>query len=462
MENTHIYFLSLFLLFSLYESIISQDDEKIIFAFQMFRHGARSPVFGIENNMDKYHEHWEENGELTFSGKRMLYLLGTKFRKRYNNFLSNKYSPQEIYIKSTDSNRTIESVYSYLQGLYPAENGVEIKEEVRFNKNITYPPNIKYQNDFDEIINKYNMNETGNALPYKMNVAPVHIIYNGDHDFDLYNENLCPYRDILLQKSHSSNEVKDFVKKLLNDTGDLFQELEPNNDTSFMNDYWTIYKYMDTILCDDRDQRNYEYLKNNYGGDNIINILRNYSKEYLDMNYFDQNFPESDKEVGIVSNSATMKNILSWMENAKNNEANNIESYLKFVIYSAHDTSVGSLDHFMRTAFGSTLEDCNFACTRFLELYKKGENYFVRYLKGDNTIKFDVNYEEFTKNVSKIVWDDKKVSEYCKFNDEEKKEENPDNTEDKKTPAFHIMIVLIIIDIILLLFVIAYCVSKRN
>ena len=123
---------------------------------------------------------------------------------------------------------------------------------------------------------------------------------------------------------------------------------------------------------------------------------------------------------------------------------------------------MGSLDHFMRTAFGSTLEDCNFACTRFLELYKKGENYFVRYLKGDNTIKFDVNYDEFTKNVSKIVWDDKKVSEYCKFNDEEKKEENPDNTEDKKTPAFHIMIVLIIIDIILLLFVIAYCVSKRN
>ena len=118
----------------------------------MFRHGARAPFFGIENGKDKYNESWIKEEELSNIGKRMLYLLGVKSRKRYiinnNNFLSEKYSPQEIYIRSTDSNRTIESIYSFLQGLYPSGFGPEIQEEVRYLKNITYPPNIKYQQEF--------------------------------------------------------------------------------------------------------------------------------------------------------------------------------------------------------------------------------------------------------------------------------------------------------------------------
>ena len=120
------------------------DSEKILFAWQIHRHGARAPYNGIINNSDIYKEHWLEKEELTNVGKRMLYLLGVKARKRYiiqTKLLSKQYSPQEILIRSTDVNRTIESVESFLQGLYPIGTGPVIKDFLANNKNISYPPN---------------------------------------------------------------------------------------------------------------------------------------------------------------------------------------------------------------------------------------------------------------------------------------------------------------------------------
>ena len=107
----------LFFLILFFKNILSELEEKILFAFQMNRHGARAPYLGVTNGLDVYKEKWLKNGELSDIGKRQLYLLGVKVRKRYiekYNLLSENYNPQEIYIKSTDSNRTIISTYSFL------------------------------------------------------------------------------------------------------------------------------------------------------------------------------------------------------------------------------------------------------------------------------------------------------------------------------------------------------------
>ena len=438
------------------------EDEQILFSFQMIRHGARAPYDGIKNGVDIYKELWISESELTEMGKRMLYLLGVKNRKRYmidNNtkFLNEYYSPQEIYIKSTDNNRTIESIYCYLQGLYP-NYSEKINEKV---KNSSYPPNKKYYKKFEEFLDKYKMNENRNPLPYNMNIVPIHLIYKADHDFDLYDEELCPYRYQISDKFHKSEKVLNFVDKIINNTNNLFMDLEPSNNFSFLYEYWTLYKYMDGFFCDDFDLRNFNYIKNKYG-ENIVTLLKNYSKEFLDMNYFDVSFSEYDKDIGLVSSSLTMNNILNWMENAKNMNENKIDKYLKFVIYSAHDSSIGSLDHFMRTALNSSVEECNFACSRTFELYKKGNEYFVRYLKGDNSIKFNVTYTLFRKKVSDIMWDNNKIKEYCKYEKNEKKEEKKEKSREKnKGAAYHIMIVLIIFDIILFIVLIAYCRHRR-
>ena len=263
-------------------------------------------------------------------------------------------------------------------------------------------------------------------------------------------------------KSHKSEIVLNFVDKIINNTNNLFMDLEPSNSSSFLYDYWTLYKYMDGFFCDDFDKRNFNYIKNKYG-ENIIKLLRNYSKEFLDMNYFDISFPESDRDVGLVSSSLIMNDILNWMENAKNLNENKIDKYLKFVIYSAHDSSIGALDHFMRTALNSSVEECNFACSRVFELYKRGNEFFVRYLKGDNSIKFNVTYTLFRKKVLDIIWDNNKIKDYCKYEEnKEKNEEKKEETVEKgKGAAYHIMIILIIFDIILIIVLIAYCRHKR-
>lgn len=47
-----------------------------------------------------------------------MYDLGQFFRRRYNKLLGAKYSPNEIYVRSTNFNRTISSALLNLSGLY--------------------------------------------------------------------------------------------------------------------------------------------------------------------------------------------------------------------------------------------------------------------------------------------------------------------------------------------------------
>ena len=151
-----------YLIFLFLISFISaqESQEKIIFAWQINRHGARAPYLGVKDGIDIYGEKWTQIEELSDVGKRMLYLLGVRVRKRYvekYGLLSQTYNPQEIYIRSTDVNRTIESIESFLQGLYPI--GPTFKEKLLDIQNLTYPPNQNYSGQFQDVIKKYNLND---------------------------------------------------------------------------------------------------------------------------------------------------------------------------------------------------------------------------------------------------------------------------------------------------------------
>lgn len=450
----------LILFFSL-NGLVLLDPEQIIFSFQMFRHGARGPYLGVENGKDKYKESWTMPEQLTDMGRRMLYLLGVKFRKRYNNFLSKQYSPQEIYIRSTDTNRTIESVYSFLQGLYP--EGPEIKEKVRNAKDIIYPPNIKYKEDFDYILNKYGISNTGVALPHNINIAPIHLINRADREFDLQNQDLCPARAKILNESYQSDLITNLANDILEKTGNLFKELEPSDDSSFLKYYWNLLKYMDGFYCDDFDMRDFSFIKNKYD-ENTINLLRNYSIKFSEINYFDINFPKNDENVSLATMSQTMGYILGWMNDAKNKTESQIKSYLKYVIYSAHDLNIANLDHFMNIIFNTSIEQCDFACTRIFELYKLNNEYYVRYFKDETNIKLNITYNEFISNINKNIWDKNQTEEYCKVVVEDNNDDKDEIEyyEDKKSAAYYSMIVLIIVDMLLIMFIIAFYKTKKK
>jgi hypothetical protein len=457
-----IFLFSIFLLIVKY----STPKEKIIFAWQMNRHGARAPFLGVKNGVDAYKEYWTQIEELSDVGKRMLYLLGVKARKRYVDeygLLNEKYDPHEIYIRSTDVNRTIESIESFLQGFYPAGTGPTINDSIAFNKSVVYPPNKKYVEKFDEIIEIYNLTENNSALPYTMSLQPIHLFYKPDHQFGLYDSNLCKGHKELYEKQKRRDEIVKFADYLLGNFS-FFHNLEevPIDNNTFMRDYSTLYKYMDGFVCDDIDRRNFSFLVNNDGfgygfNDTTKAILKNKSDEYLRMDYFETNYPKGHDEIAIMSNSYTLHSIVNWMEEAINKTKNN-QSYIKYVIFSAHDSSIGALEHYMYYTFNLTPEYATFAETRFFELYYENENdteVRVRYIKGDKTEKINMTFIEFKKKIDNTTWTDEEVDKFCQF---EKHEEKNDNSE--RHTLIAAMVILAVIDFILILVLILLCVKQ--
>ncbi|XP_075393970.1 testicular acid phosphatase [Tenrec ecaudatus] len=94
----------------------------LVFVALVFRHGDRAPL--ISYPLDPHKEAaptlWPRGlGQLTGEGVRQQLELGRFLRNRYQHFLSPEYRREEVYIRSTDFDRTLESALANLAGLYP-------------------------------------------------------------------------------------------------------------------------------------------------------------------------------------------------------------------------------------------------------------------------------------------------------------------------------------------------------
>lgn len=98
------------------------DDEGLIFATVVYRHGQRTPVQVYPNDpygrTDEYFPAgW---GQLTNAGKRQLFELGTWLRRRYlGSVLRERYHRDDIHIESTDNERTLQSAAINTAALFP-------------------------------------------------------------------------------------------------------------------------------------------------------------------------------------------------------------------------------------------------------------------------------------------------------------------------------------------------------
>lgn len=94
-------------------------DEKLVFSVDLIRHGDRNPIYHIP----KSYLNWKGGlGALTTKGIKQEVQLGKKLRRTYiyqYHLLPKIYDSNCIYVRSTDTARTIKSANSLLLGLYP-------------------------------------------------------------------------------------------------------------------------------------------------------------------------------------------------------------------------------------------------------------------------------------------------------------------------------------------------------
>lgn len=99
---------------------VSSERSKLLSIVQVFRHGARTPVFFYPTDPYIDPKYWNglSPGQLTEVGQKQLYNLGKYFKDRYTSFIGNQYEESDISIKSTSSDRNIKSAKAFMKGLY--------------------------------------------------------------------------------------------------------------------------------------------------------------------------------------------------------------------------------------------------------------------------------------------------------------------------------------------------------
>ncbi|CAJ0605960.1 unnamed protein product [Cylicocyclus nassatus] len=134
-QSRSIGMLSPILSFSLTLSTIASvtaDNMTLALVQVIWRHGDRSPT--LTHPSDPIQENdWKFGGggwgQLSPIGMKQHFNFGKQLRKRYvdTGFLSKTYNSKEIYVRSTDYNRTIISSMSNLLGMYTYNNTASVK-----------------------------------------------------------------------------------------------------------------------------------------------------------------------------------------------------------------------------------------------------------------------------------------------------------------------------------------------
>ena len=403
-------------LYSLYNFI----QKKILFIFEHSRHGIKTPSYlnDSSNLRDIFGQEWIGLKELTRGGSRMEYLLGVYLKNYYKEFFSEKYNPNEIYIMSSDSNRTVESALAQIQGIYQ-NNVLDIGlTNYQINRSIPYFFENKLTPEFEDFLESIE----NYSLPYNIQIPPIHSIDDRYHIYRISeNENCEPY-NYIKDDNLKKTVVKNFINNFNYTFGEhLLKKLNISDKNYFIN-----INNID-IVCDN-------FLSNYEIGNKLNDIFE--EEKYIDfydecIEYFTLKYKEihiqgikKNNIVGLISQSQIMRIILNYMKkrydlSIKGNEYEDliINGSPKYVMLKGHDFTISTMEDLLKIIFETEISFPSIGSSQFFVLNKissksLGTKYNVEIIFNDK-IKLEIDFNSFEKKIKKKIWSSKKVADYC-------------------------------------------------
>ena len=362
----------LFLLFNLYSV-----NCKVKLVIDLIRHGARAPVYDYPffKNIK-----WPILEELTPVGERQECLLGRLRRHQYieNAELLNKnYDPTSIYVRSTNTRRTLMSAQAYLNCFYPSGlsklNDVQMKHKYDLLK-----PPINFQIN-NSTIDKLENNATPNSLP----IIPIQSVEYSTENLLISND--CEYTEKLERDYFESNLYKDTIRQ--SKTWRIIMQKYPSITMPFLLTKDNAYYLADYIICADTDGRRPSEIT-----DEILNDLKDfYSKSQEGI--FTMSLLRNKLEIAEFT-----KEVLKFME-----ERISKKGKVKYVLYSGHDVSLIvvliGLSRINKEILSNKF--LPFASNLLFELEETDGKWSVKILLNGQSIHSD-NYESFKEQFKEL------------------------------------------------------------
>jgi len=426
------------------------NSEQLIFVELQSRHGARAPLNLDSEGLDSLGEKWENPGELTPSGQRMEYILGLRNRQRYikekYHFLSEIYNPHELLVYCSEFNRTMISMISQLQGLYPMYTKGGDKLNPKLIEEAIPPFNISCEEIDNEI---KNLNDS--ALPNYMTAIPVHQISYIEKRFVNYINNDC--KPIVNKTLENNKKAKKTIIEATNFFNNKYSEklskFYTNNPKDFKYDFDWILSFCDTLMSDHSEGKTLEKFTEKTGIE--INPLLNECVDLIKVNYRDEICGDDDNNI-LLLESPLLKEMIHYMRLRVDADIkgeiieNNIADYSrpKMVIISGHDVTMTFQIIYMIKYFGLNLDLYKlptYTSQIAYELIRTTDDksnltysdYKVFFYFNDDEI-FNVTFDKFYDVIDKNSWNLDQINDYCIG----KKEDNSNN-------AFSIQLIVIII-----------------
>ena len=395
---------------------LNDPNEKLLFVWEHFRHGARQPYSSFDdiNWKDILNENWNGYGELTSLGMRMHYLLGISTKEKYKDFI-NEYNPNEILIRSTDVNRTILSAFATLQGFYNDSNYILNDEQIK--RGII--PNKNYSEEINNLKNS--------EIEGERSFFPVHIFpTNYDHQYQLFRKNECPgiekYINEIKNSSEYINLTNEICERINNTYGKYifkFMNKSGIEEPNYLYDFNNLFSIADTFVADYFNGKDLKYIN-----DTGINMDKFYN-ECLNISSIDsyyRTFGLTPSKLLYISISPAFISLFNYMDmridfDKKGESEKIVAKSPKFVLMAGHDNSLGLNDLFLKYEFDINYDKAVYSHNQVYELWKneKENKYYIKYLVNfDQKGVFD--YEEFKKKVNSKIYSSEQIEEICNGN----------------------------------------------